>query len=128
MNIEDIKRIEFIYTGLTNQFIQEVIFTVATANDYKFTITQPALDASGNTITEIVDYYDELTDTSGTTENIVYETIENPVNIVDFAQDIIDKQLQAYVINCKKKIAERELQNTMSEFRTTIINIKSNTD
>jgi hypothetical protein len=115
MNIEDIKNIEFIYSGLTNQQIQDIVLTVAQANNYQFTITQPALDASGNTIVDI----------SG---NTVYEEIENPVDIITYTQDIIDKQLQAYVINCKKKIAERELQNTMSEFRTTIINIKSNTD
>jgi len=126
MNIEDIKHIELIYTGLTNEFIQEVIFTVATANDYKFTITQPVLDASGNTITEIVDYYDEETDTSGTTENIVYETIENPVNIVDFTQDIIDKQLQAYIINCKKKIAQRVMDSELNTMKQEIINVKSN--
>lgn len=89
-----------------------IINAIAEANNYSSTIQQDILHIDGNI------QFDE--------EGLpLTETVPNPLSIRDYAQLIIDKELQAIVLRAFKKIEQRKQDVNLKSVKELLLNIQS---
>ena len=105
--------IQFTYTLDSSAREAEIIYTVAQAHNYQPTISVPVLDASA------------VASIDPSTGATIYETIDNPTSLQDFARSIVDGELKAFVVRCFKKVEDRKSETALAAIRTTLAGVES---